>query len=84
MRGAGCSTVAFEKSIVVIGGESGQKSAHNQAEAYNTATKRWENLPALNVGRHGMQAIVLGGKIYVAAGSGNQGGGPELVSVEAY
>jgi Kelch motif len=81
---AGCTAVAFEKSIVVIGGESSQKPAHNQAEAYNTATKRWENLPTLNAGRHGTQAIVLDGKIYVVAGSGNQGGGPELASVESY
>jgi N-acetylneuraminic acid mutarotase len=81
---AGSSTVAFGKKVVVIGGESSQKPAHNQVEAYNTKTKRWENLPALNAGRHGMQAVVLNGKIYIASGSGNQGGGPELASVEKY
>jgi len=35
-------------------------------------------LPSLPVGRHGTQAAALGDKVYIAAGSGNRGGGPEL------
>jgi len=79
---AGCTAVALGNKVLIIGGESPQKVAHNQTEALNLRTNRWETLPALQIGRHGTQAVVYKNKVYIAAGSANQGGGPELNSME--
>ncbi len=82
---AGTTSIHHGDQIIVIGGESGaMESAHPQAEALNINTGEWESLPELNQGRHGTQAIVFEDKIYIAAGSGNRGGGPELTSMEIY
>lgn len=80
---AGNASVVLDNKLLVIGGESGsQVPAHNQVEAFNTKTMKWETLPALNEGRHGTGAVNVNGKIYIVAGSGNRGGGPELNSIE--
>lgn len=76
---SGTATVAFADRIVVLGGESGvQERAHDEVEAWNPASGRWETLPPLPVGRHGAQAAIVDGRLHIAAGSGNRGGGPEL------
>lgn len=80
---AGHSVVAFGGRILVIGGESStQVPAHQETEAYNPKTKRWETFMPMTQGRHGTQAVVLNGKVYIVSGSGNRGGGPELTSME--
>jgi N-acetylneuraminic acid mutarotase len=80
---AGNTAVAFGDRILVIGGESGsQVAAHNEVEAFNISTNKWEKLPSLHQGRHGTQAVMLNKKIYIAAGSANRGGGPELNDME--
>jgi N-acetylneuraminic acid mutarotase len=80
---AGCSAVAKDGKLIIIGGESkSQKTAHREVEALNPVTNTWEKLPSLRVTRHGTGATVINGKIYTAAGSLNRGGGPELNSVE--
>lgn len=80
---AGSASVVLDKKLLVIGGESGaQVPAHSEVEAFNTKTMKWETLPSLNQGRHGTGAVNLNGKIYIVAGSGNRGGGPELNSIE--
>ncbi|MDR8390345.1 hypothetical protein NC796_04275 [Aliifodinibius sp. S!AR15-10] len=67
---AGTTAISVGNNLVVIGGESGtQSEAHSEVEAYNTETGKWQSLPQLNMGRHGTQAIVHDGKIYIAAGS---------------
>jgi N-acetylneuraminic acid mutarotase len=81
---AGCTAVTMGERIVVIGGESSQKLAHNQCEAFNTKTQTWEKLDSLKTGRHGMQAVMLNGRLHIAAGCGNQGGKPELNTVEMF
>lgn len=76
---AGTAAMAVNGQLVIVGGESlRQISAHNEVEAYNPATKQWQKWPALPVGRHGTQATLLNGAVYIAAGSANRGGGPEL------
>ncbi len=76
---SGTATVTWNDRLLVIGGESDAHTfAHAEVEAWNPATQRWEALPPLPVGRHGMQAAVLDGTLHVVAGSGNRGGGPEL------
>ena len=80
---AGNAAVVMGKRLLVIGGESGaQVPAHSEVEAFNTKTGKWEKLPSLQQGRHGTGAVNIGGKIYIVAGSGNRGGGPELSSIE--
>ena len=80
---AGNTTVVWDHFILVIGGESGnQVPAHSEVEAFNTKTQRWERFPSLHQGRHGTQAVILKNKVYIAAGSANRGGGPELNDME--
>lgn len=80
---AGSASVVAGKHMLVIGGESGEQvPAHSEVEALNTKTMRWEKFASLQTGRHGTGAVNIGGKIYIVAGSGNRGGGPELNSIE--
>jgi hypothetical protein len=60
------------------------QKAHDEVECFNIKSQKWSSLPRLNTGRHGTQAIVLNGKIYIAAGSASKGGEPEQSSVEVY
>ncbi len=61
--------------MLVIGGERNAGAANNDVEALNLSTQTWRTLTPLNEGRHGTQAIVNNGAIYVASGSPNRGGG---------
>ena len=80
---AGHTAVALGNKVLLIGGESGaQEAAHAEVEAFNMQTRKWERFPSLHQGRHGTQAVMLNKKIYVAAGSANRGGGPELNDME--
>jgi N-acetylneuraminic acid mutarotase len=82
---AGCATVTFRGKAILIGGESdAQVDAHHETEGFNPKTNKWEKLPNLIQGRHGTGAVVLNGKIYIVAGAGNRGGGPELNEMESY
>src|SRR5690606_38313001 len=79
---AGSSTLAYNGGFVVIGGESAsQVAAHSEVE-YFTPGQGWKLLNKLNQGRHGFPLAEIDGSLYVVAGSGNRGGGPELTSVE--
>lgn len=80
---AGHTVVAFGGRILVTGGESSaQVPAHREVDAYNPSKGNWETIMPLTQGRHGTQAVVLNGKVYIVAGSGNRGNGPELTSME--
>jgi N-acetylneuraminic acid mutarotase len=81
---AAAATVSLDNEVIIIGGESAQLSAHKESEALNITTNTWRRLADLQQARHGTQAIVSNSGIYVAAGSGNQGGSPELNSQEAF
>lgn len=62
------------QEILVIGGEGNNKT-YSLVEAYNTFTNTWRTLPPMPTARHGIQAAVCGGGIYLAAGGRTQGGG---------
>ncbi|GAB3542972.1 Kelch repeat-containing protein [Spirosoma fluminis] len=79
---AGATAVTQGGKVWIIGGETTQLLAHNEAETLDPKTGRWAAGPKLNIGRHGTQAVVYDGKIYIVAGSANHGGGPELNTVE--
>ena len=79
---AGNSAVTLGSKVLIIGGESPQKLAHNQTEAFDVKTQTWSTLAPLQTGRHGTGAVVYKNKVYTAAGSANQGGGPEINTIE--
>ena len=73
--------------LMVIGGESlAQVAAHAEFEAFDLTSNVWlpdvggnPALPDMMVGRHGTQAIVSNGGVYMAAGaSPDRGGGSEI------
>ena len=81
----GTTVAVVGKEIFFIGGESGaQQLAHSEVEVLDTETLTWRSLDNLDTGRHGTQAISDGNHIYIAAGSGETGGGPELSSLEVF
>lgn len=80
---AGSSTAAIGNNVIITGGE-GFGQTWGETEALDTETGEWTLVGRLNEPRHGTQAIVYDGKIWIAAGSGDQGGGPELTSMEVF
>ncbi len=78
------ATILYQGEILVIGGETSQDLAHKETEAFNPVTENWRNLAALVVGRHATQAAILDNAIYLAAGSAQKGGAPELDSIERF
>ena len=80
---AGNMAMAHDGLLVIGGGESGnQKEAHREVEVLDIKTGEWNTWPSLRRGRHGSGFAVIGDEVYVASGSGNRGGGPELTSLE--
>jgi hypothetical protein len=79
----GTSSISKGPYLVVMNGESTvQEFSHSEVEVLDTRSGKWTSLPDLNQGRHGTGVIYYKGKIYVAAGSANRGGGPELNDLE--
>ncbi|MEM9364524.1 MAG: DUF5060 domain-containing protein [Planctomycetota bacterium] len=80
---AGNMAMAYEGMLVIGGGESGdQKPAHDEVEVLDIQSGQWSDWPSLQRGRHGSGFAVIGDEVYIASGSGNRGGGPELTSLE--
>jgi hypothetical protein len=79
---AGNMAAVWNNEVIVGGGESQQKVAHNEVEVYNVTTNKWRNGPRLQRGRHGSGLAIVGNYMYTASGSGNRGGRPELTSIE--
>jgi hypothetical protein len=75
---------AARDHVHVLGGESGApQAAHAEVQALHAPTGLFHDLAPLGRGRHGIQAVVVGSRVWIAAGSGNRGGRPELDSLEA-
>ncbi len=80
---AGNAVFVWNNEVIVGGGESlAHEVAHNEVEAFNSKTGTWQKWPSLIEGRHGSGFGVIGDYVYVASGSGNRGGGPELTTIE--
>lgn len=80
---AGNAAVAFDGSVLVIGGESGASAAaHAEVERLDPETGTWHSEPSLLQARHGTGATVFDDSVWIAAGSGARGGAPELSSME--
>ncbi len=74
----------MENQLLYFGGETGHTAAHDETQCYNFDRKTWENLASMQRGRHGSQAVVYEGGVYMVAGCGNRGGSPELDSIERF
>ncbi|WP_299664913.1 kelch repeat-containing protein [uncultured Polaribacter sp.] len=81
---AGSAAVVLNNELYYFGGETGEKETNKTMFSFNLKDKIWTQKPSLVNGRHGTNGTVLENKIYIASGSGNQGGGPELTSIEVY
>lgn len=80
---AGCTVAVRDNEVIITGGE-GFGQTWGETEALNMETREWQSLGSLNQPRHGTQMFLYDGQFYIAAGSGDQGGGPELTSMETY
>jgi N-acetylneuraminic acid mutarotase len=79
----GTSSVGKGPYLLVMNGESTvQEASHSEVEVLDTRSGTWSRLSDLNQGRHGTGVIYYKGNLYVAAGSANRGGGPELNDME--
>jgi hypothetical protein len=69
--------------LMVAGGE-GAGQAWNNVDIFDGAT--WASIDSLNVGRHGSGLAVdcVCNQIHIASGSVEQGGAPEVTSMESY
>jgi hypothetical protein len=75
----GFAIAVLDGEILVIGGENedaGARSIHGTVEAFDPGTGSWRRLQNLGTARHGIQAVVCEGAVYVPTGQtalpGNQ------------
>lgn len=82
---AGAATgTACDGRMVLAGGE-GNGTAYARVDVFDGS--KWTQAPNLLQARHGSGLAVARcscGHIFIPSGSGNQGGGPELLSTEQY
>jgi len=67
--------VEINNKLVYMGGEGRRSHAYFETQYLDLESGKWEQLAHLVRGRHGSAAILHDNKIYLAAGSQNQGGG---------
>ncbi|MGW8315215.1 MAG: Kelch repeat-containing protein [Bacteroidales bacterium] len=80
---AGCTAAAWNDQLLVIGGESAaSEEAHREVEVLDVDHKKWIKFPDLNQGRHGTQAFMCIGSVFIASGSATRGDGNDLESIE--
>jgi N-acetylneuraminic acid mutarotase len=79
----GFAAAALGDEILIIGGE-GAGTTYSTVEAYNTVTNSWRTLAPMPTARHGIQAAVCNGGVYIAAGGKTQGGGTPSAAHEVF
>jgi glucose/arabinose dehydrogenase/N-acetylneuraminic acid mutarotase len=82
LRG-GYAAAAVGRRIYVIGGET-ESAALNVAEAYDIRRDTWRTVDSMPTARHGVQAAVCNGGIFIAAGGLVAGGESPTDVFEAY
>ena len=86
---ASAAVVNRNKDIFVIGGEteSNNEISLPRTEALDITSGEWRTLANLQIGRHGTDAIIYEGDLYIAAGSKTRGGteiSPDETYMEAF
>jgi len=80
---AGNSVMAWGDEIVIAGGESHmQELSHFEMDSFNAVSRTWRRWPDPIAARHGTGFAMADGYVYIASGSANRGGGPELDTIE--
>lgn len=79
---AGAATSSVCGELMVAGGETGRDLAWERVDLFDG--ERWRRAPDLKRGRHGTGLAIGEGRVWIASGSGNRGGRPELESMEQY
>jgi N-acetylneuraminic acid mutarotase len=74
----GFAAAALGDEVLIIGGEGGG-TTYSKVEAYNTVTNSWRTLAPMPTARHGIEAAICNGGVYIAAGGTTQGGSPTTV-----
>jgi N-acetylneuraminic acid mutarotase len=69
----GFAAAVLGDEILIIGGEGGGKTFAT-VEAYDVSSNSWRALAPMPTPRHGIQAAVCNGGVYIAAGGRTQGG----------
>jgi hypothetical protein len=68
----GFAAAGLGDEVLIIGGEGGGQTS-GKVEAYNTLTNTWRTLAPMPSARHGIQAAVCNGGVYIAAGGLTEG-----------
>ncbi|TWT83472.1 N-acetylneuraminate epimerase [Planctomycetes bacterium CA13] len=79
---AAAGVAVIDDRIVYFGGETAE-TAVPMTWILDPTEPKWTRLANLQQGRHGSQAVVYDGRIYIAAGSPKRGGG-KLRSIEVF
>lgn len=80
----GGGAVTINNTLYYTGGETGALPANNQMASFSFETNTWKVQSPLRQGRHGTNLVNIGSVLYIAAGSGQRGGSPELSSIESF
>ncbi|WP_336513988.1 malectin domain-containing carbohydrate-binding protein [Pollutibacter soli] len=67
---AGNAGVVIDNKLLVAGGESNANGAHPDVELFDPVIGSWTELPSMLTGRHGTQALLYKGTVYIASGWG--------------
>jgi N-acetylneuraminic acid mutarotase len=79
----GFAAAVVGREILVIGGEDKHR-AHAEVEAYDPRRDRWRSLDPMPTARHGTQAVVCDGAVYVATGGAAPEGDHPTDVLESY
>jgi N-acetylneuraminic acid mutarotase len=70
----GFAVAVLGAEVLVIGGEGGGRT-FSTVEGYDTKSNSWTRLAPMALARHGIEAAVCNGGVYVVDGGTRQGGG---------
>ena len=79
----GFGTAVLGTRILIIGGETSDQT-YATVEEYDSVSNTWRALPPMQVARHGIQAAVCAGGVYVAGGGTRPGGGAPTTAHEVF
>ncbi len=79
----GFAATNLGNKVLIIGGE-GSGRTYATVEAYDPSTDRWTTLSSMPTARHGIEAAVCNGGVYIADGGSRQAGGAPTKAHEVF